>query len=225
LAQKIQSNPDAHIVDKHPQNGEEAWEELKKGNKCFVEGNLSSYLQHIAQEVTPDVRKELSTGQHPYATILTCSDSRVCPELIFDEGLGEIFTVRVAGNVVDKVTLGSLEYSIEHLGTPLLVLMGHQNCGAVTAALNAKDDSAYTGNIGDILTRIKSSAEQAKKEVDINAEKDKCLDRAIQLNVHNAKVDVLAQSTIIKEHVEKGTLKIICLEYYLTTGEALIIDQ
>ena len=108
-----------------PQEGEESFSKLMNGNKRFVTASLAQ------KDVGEARRKELAGGQHPFAIVVTCSDSRVAPEILFDEGLGDIFVVRVAGNVLDPISLGSIEYAAEHLHAPLLVLMGHEQCGAV----------------------------------------------------------------------------------------------
>src|SRR5512135_449398 len=112
--------------------GDESLQKLMDGNKRYVEGTP------INKDLGDTKRKEILKGQHPFATVITCSDSRVPPEHIFDQGLGDIFVVRVAGNVVDSIALGSIEYGTEHVQTPLLVLLGHSDCGAVKATLGAK---------------------------------------------------------------------------------------
>ena len=107
-------------------------------------------------------RKELTKGQKPFAIVITCSDSRVPPELLFDQGLGDIFVVRVAGNVVDPIALGSIEYGAEHLNSPLLFILGHTKCGAVGATLEAKGKPE--GNIGAIVKKIQPAVATAKKK-------------------------------------------------------------
>src|SRR5438876_10670259 len=106
----------------------EAISRLKEGNGRYAGGNL----QHPGQ--TTERRAELANTQHPFATIVSCSDSRVPPEIVFDQGLGDLFVVRVAGNVIDDHALGSIEYAVDHLGVRLIVVLGHQSCGAVKAA-------------------------------------------------------------------------------------------
>ena len=129
-----------------PSDGNQCWEKLIAGNKLFHEGNLLSYISNIGREILPSVRQLTSKGQHPYVTIICCSDSRCSPELIFTEGIGLVFVVRVAGNVVDKTSLGSVEYGIEHCKTKLLLVMGHKNCGAVQASL-AESRKRQRGNL------------------------------------------------------------------------------
>lgn len=117
-----------------PISAEQALEILKAGNERFIKGTPKH--PHEGKRW----REKLAAGQHPIATVLGCSDSRVTPELIFDEGLGDLFVIRVAGNIVDEDVTASIEYAVEHLDTHLIVVLGHENCGAVTAALKHVDD-------------------------------------------------------------------------------------
>jgi len=150
--------------------------------------------------------------------VLSCSDSRVAPEIIFDQGLGDIFIVRVAGNVLEPTTMGSVEYGVEHLHTPLLVILGHESCGAVKATLEAKGKPE--GNIGAILKKIMPAVNTAKK-----AKKDPeaTLNIAVQENVKNTYRDVM-KSRIVSELVHEGKLKVVAAEYYLGTGKFELID-
>jgi len=195
-----------------PENGDAAWSQLKQGNERFVHGDLVSYFGNIARDVSAEARKKLTVGQHPFAIILTCSDSRVSPELIFDQGLGQVFVIRVAGNVVDEVLTGSIEYAAEHLHSPLLLIMGHTACGAVTAALSA---GSMEGNIGEILKRIQPAVELAKSQC---ADEAGCLPLAIAANVHESKKALLATSATIKHLHESSALKIVTAVYHLDTG-------
>ncbi|MDD2837205.1 MAG: carbonic anhydrase, partial [Methanothrix sp.] len=108
-------------------SSEQALQMLMEGNARFVSGNV------IHPDQTADRRSELVSGQHPFAIVVGCSDSRVPPEVVFDQGLGDIFVIRTAGQVMDKVTLASIEYAVEHLNVPLILVLGHDSCGAVTA--------------------------------------------------------------------------------------------
>ena len=127
---------------------ENALQSLQAGNERFVTGNLSK------KDTYAEDRKTLCAGQHPFAVVLCCSDSRVAPEIIFDQKLGDLFVIRNAGNVVDEDVLGSIEYAVEHLGTPLVVVMGHSCCGAVTATCQGGE---LPGHILDLAKRIKPS--------------------------------------------------------------------
>ena len=129
-------------------NTQQALDQLKSGNDRFISGTLTPKDDYAA------LREQLSAGQHPFAVVLCCSDSRVVPEIIFDQKLGDLFVIRNAGNVVDKHVLGSIEYAVEHLGTSLVVVMGHSCCGAVTAT---RLGEALPDNIMAIAKRIKPS--------------------------------------------------------------------
>ena len=121
---------------------------LKSGNARFISGVLTPKDDYA------ELREQLSAGQHPFAVVLCCSDSRVAPEIIFDQKLGNLFVIRNAGNVVDEDVLGSIEYAVEHLETPLVVVLGHSSCGAVTATCQGGD---LPGHILDLAKRIKPS--------------------------------------------------------------------
>lgn len=192
--------------------GEDSLNKLMDGNKRFVSGDLAK------KDIGDGRRQELTKGQHPFATVLTCADSRVAPELIFDQGLGDIFIIRVAGNVVEPTTLGSIEYGVEHLHTPLLVLLGHESCGAVKATLEAKGKPE--GNIGAILKKIMPAVQTAKKA---NKEPFETLNIAVQENVRNTYKDIM-KSKVVRELVHEGKLKIIGAEYYLGTGKVEVVD-
>ena len=129
-------------------NTKQALDLLKAGNARFVSGALTPKDNYAT------LREQLSTGQHPFAVVLCCSDSRVAPEIIFDQKLGDLFVIRNAGNIVDEEVLGSIEYAVEHLETPLVVVMGHSACGAVTATCQGGD---LPGHIIDLAKRIKPS--------------------------------------------------------------------
>ena len=129
-------------------NTKQALDLLKAGNARFVSGALTPKDNYAT------LREQLSTSQHPFAVVLCCSDSRVAPEIIFDQKLGDLFVIRNAGNIVDEEVLGSIEYAVEHLETPLVVVMGHSSCGAVTATCQGGD---LPGHITDLAKRIKPS--------------------------------------------------------------------
>ena len=128
------------------EKNENALQSLKEGNERFISGNL------LPKDTYAEDRKALCESQHPFAVVLCCSDSRVAPEIIFDQKLGDLFVIRNAGNVVDEDVLGSIEYAVEHLGTPLVVVLGHSCCGAVTATCQGGD---LPGHIVDIAQRIR----------------------------------------------------------------------
>ncbi len=182
-------------------------ETLKAGNGHFVMGMRTG-------DVTGTRRQELLAGQHPAVSILSCSDSRVPPELIFDRGLGEIFVVRTAGNCVDDISLGSLEYGAEHLHTPLLLVLGHTRCGAVTAACQKEELPGHLKNIAD---EINPAVEEAAKSP--KAKKEDLVYNAIVQNVKRLVKIIPKRSEILHHLVEKGSLVIMGALYRMETGE------
>ncbi len=190
--------------------GDQAWEELMKGNQRFVAS------ERAVRNFTGR-RAELVTAQHPFATVIACSDSRVPPELLLDQGLGDIFVIRVAGNVVGTIELGSVEYGVEHLHTPLLVVLGHQSCGAVTATVEGGPE----GNIGSILEEIEPAVETAKKT---NKTGKELVEEAVDENVKLVIKNILDKSPVTRELAEKGKLKIVGAKYFFDTGKVEVIE-
>lgn len=191
---------------------DEALARLMEGNKRFAEGKQAQ------KDIGDNRRGELVKGQHPFAVILSCSDSRVPPEHIFDQGLGDIFVVRVAGNVADPIELGSVEYAVEHLGSPLILVLGHQMCGAVKATV---EGGKPEGNIGSIVKKIEPAVKKARAKV---KEKDKVLDAAILENVKNTALALTQKSAVIKHLLEEKKIKITAGVYNMTTGRVEIIE-
>lgn len=170
---------------------------------------------NFLKKADKNLMAELSKGQHPYAVVVTCSDSRVAPEIIFDENLGKIFVVRTAGNVVDEIALGSIEYAVEHLHVPLVIVMGHQSCGAVKAAVEAKGEPE--GNIGAILKQIAP----AVKKVRSSAKADENIENKVIIeNVKNVIANITSKSSIMKEEIKHGKVKVMGLYYSIETGKA-----
>eukprot|EP01103_Thecamoeba_quadrilineata_P017663 TRINITY_DN6368_c0_g1_i1.p1 TRINITY_DN6368_c0_g1~~TRINITY_DN6368_c0_g1_i1.p1 ORF type:complete len:287 (+),score=57.95 TRINITY_DN6368_c0_g1_i1:3-863(+) len=210
-----------------PSDGKEAWHKLKKGNCRFNGGNIVAFLANIAEETSLETRKFLVSSQTPFATILTCSDSRCSPELIFDQGLGQLFIIRAAGNVIDDVILGTVEYGVEHLKTPVLVLMGHQNCGAVKATCDSplsteesgEHDKVELGYIAALVNKILPAVRYAKKHHDYMKEPSEVANLATQKNIVNVKNEILAKSKVVQELVENNQLNIIPCVYSFESGE------
>lgn len=196
-------------------SADEALQKLMDGNKRYVEQQMSS--NKLCDLKT---RKSLAKGQKPYAVILTCSDSRVPPEIIFDKGLGEIFVIRVAGNVPDPIVLGSIEYAAEHIGSPLVMVLGHERCGAVTAAVDAKGKPE--GNIGAIITAIAPAVKQAKKHY---AGKDKAqlVENAVDINARLVAANLTKQSAVLDHLVKAGKLTIVTAKYDLDDGTVSLL--
>ena len=181
---------------------------LKEGNARFVSGKRSYPNQG-------NVRlEETKKGQHPFVTILSCSDSRVPVEHIFDAGIGDIFIIRIAGNVSGIDEIASMEYGTEHLHTPLLVVLGHTSCGAVTAV--AKGDKVE-GSIPLLVEKIKPAVAKAKKK-EGNAFSEKLLDASIRLNVWQAIEDLFKKSHIASHLVKENKLQVVGAIYHLDSG-------
>ncbi|UVI37464.1 carbonic anhydrase [Brevibacterium spongiae] len=192
----------------------EAWNQLLEGNRRFVD----DVPQHPNQDTAR--REALSSDQKPFVTLFGCSDSRVAAEMIFDVGLGDMFVVRNAGQVVDPVTLGSLEYGVEMLGTPLLVVLGHDSCGAVTAAYNAYDTGETPpGFISDVVSRILPTVARARKN------NRTTVNETVAQNTMDTVDKIMQLSTIIKTAVEEGRLIIVGLTYQLHDGRTTVVAQ
>ena len=189
----------------------EAISKLKEGNGRYTSGSL----QHPGQ--TTERRTELAKTQHPFATIISCSDSRVPPEIVFDQGLGDLFIVRVAGNVINNEGLGSVEYSVDHLGTRLILVLGHQSCGAVQAAretIAAKGKAP--GHIESLVTAIKPAVEATAKDD---------LETTIKANVKNVVQALRSSTPILKAEVDSGKIQVVGGYYSLDTGAVTFLDE
>lgn len=179
----------------------EALERLKTGNARFVADSLDGQLNDSSR------RTALTGGQHPYAIVLSCADSRVVPELAFDTGLGEIFVIRVAGNVANVESIASIEYAVAHLGTNLIVVLGHENCGAVTAAMQG-------GNNGYNLNLLLAHINPA-----IAATESGLVNDVVKTNAQLTGEELVDRSGIIRGAVKAGTLKILPAYYNLDSGK------
>lgn len=186
---------------------EEAMKRLKKGNARFLAGKTSR--PHLTHKRLMETYKG---GQHPFATIIACSDSRVPVEEVFDQGVGDIFTIRVAGNVVHTDETGSAEYGSAHLGTPLIVVMGHTKCGAVTAVVK---EEKLGGNISKLVETIAPAVERSKAK-GLSAEA--LIDDAIRENVRESINGLLKGSEEISKLVNEGKVKIAGAIYHLENG-------
>jgi len=195
---------------------DEALQRLLDGNKRYVESKMK-----VCGEANAAAREKLANIQKPYAIILSCSDSRVPPEIIFDKGLGEIFVVRVAGNVPDPIILGSIEYAAEHLGSPLVMVLGHERCGAVSAAVDAKGKPE--GNIGAIIKSIAPAVKQAKTEYK-GKEKAELVETAISDNVKLVAANLIKQSSVLEHFGKEGKVKIVAAKYDLDDGKVTLLD-
>lgn len=187
-------------------SADEALQLLMDGNERFSTGKL------LSKDLSFTRRSNLlKNGQQPFAVIVSCSDSRVPPELLFDQALGDLFVVRVAGNVVTPVGLGSVEYAVEHLKVPLVAVLGHEECGAVTAAVQGGETH---GSIGAIIEKIQPAVEDARA---MGTTGKGLIETSTDLNIHNALKDLL-KSPIIKEGVIAKEVEVLGMKYDLDRG-------
>ena len=186
---------------------EEIIQRLKDGNARFTSDTLEHNLQDQSR------RDELVGGQAPWAIILSCADSRVAPELTFDTGLGELFVLRVAGNVANTSTIASIEYAVAHLKTSVIVVLGHQSCGAVTAAIGG-GDNGY--NLNHLLAHVAPAIAASGDGAEVND----VVKKNAQLNAE----ELASRSSIIKGAVDNGDLKIVSAYYNLTDGSVDFLD-
>ncbi len=189
----------------------QAMARLVEGNARFVSG----HPQHPRQ--APDRRAELATSQRPFAVILGCSDSRTGPEILFDQGLGDLFVAREAGNVVDDHTLGSIEYGIEHLHAPLVVVLGHKRCGAVAAARDTVAAKGHAeGHIESLVAAIRPAVEATVGQ-DVEA--------TCKANVRNMIRALRTSEPVLRRMAESGEIKIVGAYYDLDTGEVTFLPD
>src|SRR6266571_688995 len=211
----------------------EAMSRLREGNGRYTRGNpqhphessedralLATNSYENASLIFPDMtkrREELTKSQHPFAVVVGCSDSRVPPEIVFDQGLGDLFVVRVAGNVIDDHSLGSVEYAVDHLVVRLIMVLGHQRCGAVKAAketIAAKTKAP--AHIQSLVTAIQPAVEATVKDD---------LEATVEANVKNVTQALRSSVPILKPKVDSGELKVVGAYYSLDTGSVAFLDE
>ncbi len=191
-----------------------AWKSLKEGNERFVAGKP----QHPSQSV--EHRASLAGGQSPTAVVVGCADSRVAAELIFDQGLGDMFVVRTAGQALDSAVLGSIEFAVAVLDVPLIVVLGHDSCGAVKAALAAIDDGAIPGGfVRDVVERVAPSILMGRREGLSR------VDEFEKRHVYETVAQLTSRSAIIAERVVAGTVAVAGVTYHLADGRAELCDH
>ncbi len=188
-------------------NAEQALRQLIAGNQRYAAGKLAHHHQSWSR------MQVIAAGQHPFAIILGCADSRVPPEIVFDQGLGDLFVIRVAGNILDDAILGSIEYAVEEFGTPLVVVLGHDRCGAVVATVK---HAALPGHISTLTKAIQPAVTQAETQP------GDLLHNAIRANVELV-VDQLKTSIPVAAMVQDGRLTVIGAQYNLDRGEVEIL--
>ena len=186
-------------------SAEEALEKLTQGNERFIKNRFKH------PRLSKKRKKEMLQGQHPFVIILSCSDSRVPPELIFDQGLGDIFEIRNAGNVLNEHVIGSIEYAVMHCGVKLVVIMGHQDCGAVAATLSGISETKYIQALED---SIKPAIEDCKKNnLEINS------DNVVKAHVAQDLKELFEQDKDLVKYMDEHNVKVIGAYYHLDTGK------
>jgi len=186
----------------------EALSRLIDGNSRFSRDQADRPNQTIER------RQEVTTGQKPFAVIVSCSDSRIPPEIVFDQGIGDLFVVRVAGNIVDDLALGSIEYAVEHLGAKLVMVLGHGKCGAVTAAVQG---GHAPGHIGGIVSAIHPAVDKARtKQGDLT-------DNSIRENVGLVVEAIRLSEPILADMAKKGDVKVVGAYYDLESGAVEVL--
>jgi carbonic anhydrase len=191
-----------------PVTADAALAKLMDGNRRFVAG------RHENSSRSPQRRAELTQSQKPSAVIVSCSDSRVGPEVVFDQGLGDIFVIRTAGQVLDAPGIGSIEYAVEHLGSPLIVVLGHERCGAVTAAVESGN---APGHIDALVKAIRPAALETKGQPGNH------VDNAVRANVRRVVRQLKNSQPILAEFSHAGKVKIVGAYYDLETGAVVMV--
>ncbi|SPM34237.1 Carbonic anhydrase [Mycobacterium rhizamassiliense] len=191
-----------------------AWKALKEGNERFVAGEPV----HPSQSV--EHRASLAAGQKPTAVIFGCADSRVAAELLFDQGLGDVFVVRTAGQAIDTAVLGSIEYAVAVLNVPLIVVLGHDSCGAVKAAIGAVDEGDVPGGfIRDVVERVAPTILLGRRDGLSR------VDEFEERHVKETLAQLVSRSSIISERVSAGTVALAGIVYHLADGRAALVDH
>lgn len=191
--------------------GPQVWQHLLAGNQRFVQGRPQG-------RDLPELRRRLAQGQQPQAAVLCCSDSRVPPELIFDQSLGDLFVVRTAGLVLDPTSLGSLEYAVAHLLVPLLIIQGHESCGAVTAAVAHPE--AREGHIGAIIEQISPAVAQAGQTEKTGPD---LVEAATDFHLQYLAETLRRTSSIVREALEARRLEVVVAKYFLHSGQVQLL--
>ncbi|WP_375505336.1 carbonic anhydrase, partial [uncultured Nostoc sp.] len=209
LLWRVEQVKAAEIPSTSPEslNPDAALQKLMEGNQRFID-HQPQYPDQSALRL-----QEVAQAQHPFATILSCADSRVPAEIVFDQGIGDIFDVRIAGNIATHEAIGSIEYAVVLLGSPLLMVMGHERCGAVTAAVQ---NQSLLGDISTFVKAIKPAVEKVKSQ------SGDAVENAVVANVQY-QIEQLKRSQLLTEQVRSGKLKIVGGRYDLDTGRITII--
>jgi carbonic anhydrase len=201
-------------------SGSEALERLREGNRRFV-----SDVRGSAALITQTRRSELAEGQEPFAIILGCSDSRVPAEIVFGQGLGDLFVIRVAGNIVASSQIGSVEFAAERFGTPLVVVLGHSRCGAVLATLEElmRPREKQSRNLRSIVDRIRPSVE-GLLATELSHDSEALVRHAVRANIRASANQLRHGSEVLEELIQKGRVLVVGAEYSLETGAVDFFD-
>tara|TARA_R110000772_G_scaffold30037_5_gene74897 strand:- start:240 stop:854 length:615 start_codon:yes stop_codon:yes gene_type:complete len=195
-------------------NADAALKKLQDGNKRFVAG--------IRGDKTPHIKSipQTKDSQNPFAIILGCSDSRVPAEIVFDQGMGDLFVIRVAGNIVAPSQLGSIEFAVENFGTQLVIVLGHSSCGAVSATLEdiKHPTKQKKSNVFSIVGRIRPTVEALLNTMSAHDE-EVILEAAIRANILSSSQQLRHESPLLKSYLESNKLKVVSAEYSIVTGE------
>jgi carbonic anhydrase len=197
------------MSNQRPQTPREAWAAMKAGNKRFV----SESREHPNQDA--DRRTAIAAQQKPFAALFGCADSRLSAEIIFDVGLGDLFVVRNAGQVLAETIIGSLEYSVEVLGVPLILVLGHDSCGAIQATINSTEGTLVSQGefIHNLVARIQPTVEEANRAGKFD------IDDITELHIQDTINELLTRSTLIANAVKAGKLGVVGANYRLSLGE------
>jgi carbonic anhydrase len=199
---------------------QEALERLKQGNERFAPGetNLTKFLTH-------QQRSEMMDSQEPFAIILGCSDSRVPAEMVFDQGFGDLFVIRVAGNIVAPSQVGSVEFAADSFGCPLVVVLGHSHCGAIHSTIEAlkNPNTPPSANLMSIVNRVRPSVE-ILMQTELKDDLEKLSMHAVKSNVFASVNQLRHGSAVLENLIAKGKLKVVGAEYSLETGEVSFYD-
>lgn len=186
-------------------SAKDAIKKLKEGNKRFIKNQV------IHPDESLERKKEMLKGQHPFVVILSCSDSRVPPELIFDQGIGDIFEIRNAGNVLNNHVIGSIEYAVMHLGVKLVVIMGHQDCGAVAATLSGAKETKFIQALEDSI--MPAIEDCKKKGLEVNS------DNVVRAHIMQDINELFKEDKELLEYMKKHDVQIIPAYYHLDSGK------
>nr|WP_315152038.1 carbonic anhydrase [uncultured Flavobacterium sp.] len=196
----------------HPENiNLSPLQKLEEGNKRFASG------KPVHPDETLERIRELKKGQHPFVAVVSCSDSRVPAELVFDQGLGDIFSIRTAGNVMGDYELGSIEYAVEHLDCKLIVIMGHKDCGAIKAFISSKGHYDHPDHIKNIINYI----ERENEEKSLKSANNLTVDKAIDANIAHGVAFLKTAEPILKERFDHNKITIIGALYDIESGKVI----